>query len=263
MKPGKLFLEQYKLGELTDEEKKQFEDSFEDPNELERLLRELDDSDKDFFKKFPVDETVDSIKERSEQSKGSKILKFPVFRISALAAAAAVVIFGFSFFYSPVSTGGTGSTPDVNATERIKGMKPSLKIYRSLSGSAEILENRDTVAEKDLLQIEYIAGGYRYGMIFSIDGRGTVTMHYPSYSGIKPELDNNGAVLLPYAYELDDAPEFERFFFIAGGDWFNADEVLDAAYELASSNSSARRSFLDIPEEYYQTTILLKKGAER
>ena len=88
-------------------------------------------------------------------------------------------------------------------------------------------------------------------------------MHFPTYSGVAAELDNNGAILLPYSYELDDAPDFERFFFITGGSSFDIDEVLDAAYELASKSKASRREFLDIPETYYQTTILLNKGTER
>ena len=257
---------------LTSEEMRELKSAYPDPDELRREINKLEKSDAEILEKYPPGEMAEQIRERlSAAGKTaetiSKIKRFPVFKVvrySAIAAAAALVlVFGLSFYNPGTSSGDMTAAAEEYSAERVKGLKPTLKIYRSNGNSAEILANRDTAAEKDLLQIEYIAGSFKYGVIFSIDGRGTVTMHFPTYSGVAAELDNNGAILLPYAYELDDAPDFERFFFVTGGGNFKIDEVLDAAYELASKGKSARREFLDIPDSYYQTTILLKKGAER
>lgn len=260
MKPGDLFIEKYRLNELTEEERRSFEKNYPDADELRERIEELEASDELILEKYPPEEMAAEIKLRA----GSKVRSFRIIKFTAMAAAAAlVIVFGFSFYTPETSTGGLVEASEMVSAERVKGLKPSLKIYRRSGESAEIMENRGMVMEHDLLQIEYIAGSFRYGVIFSIDGRGTLTMHYPTYAGIAAELDQNGAILLPYAYELDDAPDFERFFFITGGSGFDIDEVLDAAYELASEGRSSRRGFLDIPDSYYQTTILLRKGAER
>jgi hypothetical protein len=269
MKPGDLLIEKYRLGELTEEERENFDKNYPDADGLRKCIEELEASDELILEKYPPGKMAALIEARTaEGNSGTKpssnIRKFRIVKYTAMAAAAALVlVIGLSFYTPATSTGGMIEASQQLSAERVKGLKPSLKIYRRRGESAEIIENRDTAAENDLLQIEYIAGSFRYGVIFSIDGRGMLTMHYPTYEGIAAELDHNGAVLLPYAYELDDAPEFERFFFITGGGSFDIDEVLDAAHELASNGRASRREFLDIPETYYQTTILLKKWAER
>jgi len=273
MKPGDLFIEKYRLGELTEQERESFERSNPDFDELRERIEELEASDELILEKYPPGRMAAEIEarlssadtdERTVKSRTSNIRKFRIVKYTAMAAAAALVlVFGISFYTPATSTGGMIEASQQMSTERVKGLKPSLKIYRRNADSAEILENRDVASEKDLLQIEYIAGSFKYGVIFSIDGRGTLTMHYPTYEGIAAELDQAGAILLPYAYELDDAPDFERFFFITGGSSFNIDDVLDAAHELALNGRASRREFLDIPETYYQTTILLRKGAQR
>ena len=280
MKPGNLLLEKYRLGEITDNEMRELEQAYPDSEELKLELEKLEKSDAEILNKYPPLQMAAAIDEKlavgfaavetvgGNDTNADNIKSFPVFRImkyTAVAAAAALVlVFGLSFYNNPAtSTGGMIAASEGISSERIKGLQPSLKIYRRTGNSAEILANRDAVAEKDLLQIEYIAGSFKYGVIFSIDGRGTVTMHFPTYTGVAAELDNNGAILLPYAYELDDAPDFERFFFVTGGSSFDIDEVLDSAYELAARGKASRREFLDISDTYYQTTILLKKGAER
>ncbi|HAK45958.1 MAG TPA: hypothetical protein DCO79_08590 [Spirochaeta sp.] len=271
MKPGNILLEKYRLGEITEEEMRMLEEAYADRNELENEIEKLEASDAEILEMYKPADFARSIEARLPEiekadDKGSNVHAFPLFkalRYSAIAAAAVlVIVLGFTFNTPATNTGNLVEASQGLATERIKGLKPSLKIYRRTGDAAEILANRDAAAEKDLLQIEYIAGSFKYGVIFSIDGRGTVTLHFPTYSGVAAELDNNGAILLPYAYELDDAPDFERFFFITGGSGFDVDEVLDAAYELASRGKSARREFLEISDSYYQATILLKKGAE-
>ena len=263
MKPGNILLEKYRLGEITEEEIAWLNEAYPDREVLEQELSRLEASDAEILEKYKPSDMAREIESRLPEKKIKSFPMFKAIRYSAIAAAAVLVlVLGFSLNRPATDSGNYVQASETLSSERIKGLKPTIKIYRRSGDTAEILANRDKASEKDLLQIEYIAGSFKYGVIFSIDGRGTVTLHFPTYSGVAAELDNNGAILLPYAYELDDAPGFERFFFVTGGSSFDLDEVLDAAYELASNGQSARREFLDISDSYYQTTILLKKGAE-
>lgn len=271
MKPGNILLEKYRLGELTEDETQLLKQEYPDQDELDRETARLKVSDAEILDKYSPGEMSELIKEkiRSDKKFGLKnsgikrLNRFKVLGYTAGAAAAVLVlVFGLSIYTPSTTSGSLISAEDSLSSERVKGLNPSLKVYRRSGDTAEILVNRDSAVEKDLLQIEYIAGSFKYGVIFSIDGRGTLTMHFPAYSGVSAELDNNGAVLLPYAYELDDAPDFERFFFVVGGSGFDLNEVFDAACELASKGNAARREFLDIPESYYQTTLLLKKAGK-
>ena len=91
----------------------------------------------------------------------------------------------------------------------------------STASGAEILQDGEKVGEGDTLQIGYVAAGQAYGVILSVDGRGTVTVHLPSASSVAQPLDQEGIVLMPFAYQLDDAPEFERFFFVTSKEEFD------------------------------------------
>ena len=62
--------------------------------------------------------------------------------------------------------------------------------------------------------------GAPYGVIVSIDGRGHVTMHLPPAAIAPSALGREPTVLLDQAYELDDAPRWERFYFITGDEPF-------------------------------------------
>ena len=283
MKPGDLFIEKYRMGEMSEQEKADFEASFDDPEILRKKIEELEASDGEILNDFPADRMAASILDKlnaeqsgtveadpiegdsAEKAKTKNIRVFNIVRFAGLAAAAALVLaFGLNYNTGgKVTSGNLAAATDIQSAERVKGTEPTLRIYRNAGDSAEVLQNRDIAFASDLLQIEYISGSFRNGVIFSIDGRGTVTMHQPTYDSMPADLEQGGAVLLPYAYELDDAPDFERFFFITGGSGFDMDEVLDAAYELASDRGAARRELLELPDTYFQTTILLKKGVRR
>ena len=56
--------------------------------------------------------------------------------------------------------------------------------------------------------------GGRFGVLLSIDGAGHVTLHLPESAARRRRADAQGEIRLPSAYELDDAPAFERFLLV-------------------------------------------------
>jgi hypothetical protein len=92
--------------------------------------------------------------------------------------------------------------------------------------------------------------------VVSIDGRGFVTRHLPSDGTRAAELDVRGPVTLASAFELDDAPAFERFFFVTSAEPFAASVVTEAAADLARRRSGQR---LELPATLEQSTFLLRK----
>ena len=116
--------------------------------------------------------------------------------------------------------------------ERLKGTdessRPLLMLYRRTAESSERLADGGVARAGDVIRVGYRAAGRRYGAIVSIDGRGTVTMHLPSVGTRSVALGHDATVLLDRAYELDDAPKWERFYFIAGESPFDLGPVLEA-----------------------------------
>lgn len=263
MESGKLngrdrfYLEQYLLGELRDESKI----AHITGDVRQNMENEIKDEDEALFRRMPVQQFAARIQDRTEINRGpyrpverkdmSRFLRMQGFM--PLAAAALIV----------VCIGIAGIFPDLflmneNPVERIKGMGPVLNVYRAEGEQARVLQDRAIAREDDLLQLEYNAAGFSYGMILSIDGRGTVTLHYPASTTRIPAL-NTGSVLLPYSYQLDDAPDFERFFFVVSEQEFNPGAVLDAARKLSSGQDRGRQGSLLLPDAFKQYSITIVK----
>lgn len=107
----------------------------------------------------------------------------------------------------------------------IKGLSPSLRMHRKTRAGSELLTAGALVRKGDTLQIRYVAAGKRFGVIASIDARGTVTLHLPETPGPAAALQRDGERSLPHAFELDDSPGFERFIFVTSDTPFPTTEV--------------------------------------
>ncbi|WP_375755353.1 ActD-like protein [Corallococcus exercitus] len=152
----------------------------------------------------------------------------------------------------------TGSTPGVLEPTRSKGLQPRLDVHRQAATRTERLTDGAPAQAGDVVQLSYTAAGHAHGVILSVDGRGTVTPHLPAPGDTSAPLERSGTHLLPRAYELDDAPGFERFFLITADAPFELDGVMAAARVLAAS-PEARTAPLTLPTGLGQTSFLLEK----
>src|SRR5262249_21389863 len=147
-------------------------------------------------------------------------------------AAAAVSAAALAVVLAPHTSNIEADGPD---TTRPKGLQPSLKLFRlSIDGGIEELANGATARAGDDVQLRYVPVGVRYGVVLSIDGHATVTVHFPSTPQGSTSL-GNGTTSLPRAFELDDAPRFERFILLGCDAPPDVAAVTSAARELAKS----------------------------
>lgn len=119
---------------------------------------------------------------------------------------------------------------------RLKGLEPHLSIYRKAGKSFEKLEDQAHVRAKDLLQLSYYTMGDSYGVILSLDGTGNVTVHLPVDSSQAIPLVPNQEVVLPNAFELDNAPRFDRFYFFVSERPFEVNQVVSLIKSLGDKN---------------------------
>jgi anti-sigma factor RsiW len=173
--------------------------------------------------------------------------------VPALTAAALVLLVG------PRPSTPVGDEARLEET-RVKGLEPRLVVHRQRAEAPEALVDGARVAEGDVVQVAYVAAGRAQGVILSVDGRGTVTLHAPEAGDTSVRLGASGAHPLPGAYALDDAPGFERFFLVTAEAPFTVEEVLAAARSLAS-HPEARTSPLPLPSRYTQASFLLEKSS--
>jgi len=155
--------------------------------------------------------------------------------VPSLAAAFALMLWARTPTTTGTGTAGglsTGAITHPADDERLKGQTPELRVYRrgpDPSHSDRLREGAMTKAGDDL-QLAYVAAGFRYGVVVSIDGSGKVTAHLTAPDGGSASLKAGGEITLPESYELDAAPGFERFVFI----------VSDAPVSAASISAIVR-----------------------
>jgi hypothetical protein len=142
---------------------------------------------------------------------------------------------------------------------RAKGT-PRLVVFRQVGDQAERLAQDAFVRPGDVVQLRYSPGGQRHGVIASIDGAGVVTLHFPLSDDAPPEATamSPKKTALPNAYALDDAPRFERFFFITANDPIDVQQVLAAVRDVALREDSATAA-LELPAELRQWSLRLRK----
>lgn len=233
-------LERYALGELDPAQEAEIRAHLDSEPEDRARLRALREADRDFLERHPPRAIAALIHVRM----GSRRPRWGGLAVPALASAA---LASLALLVVAVVDGEGGEI-------RMKGLAPSILLHRSQDGVVERLRDGASAREGDLVQLSYLAAGKRFGVVLSIDGKGVVSLHHPLDSAWAAPLSSEGTVSLPYAYELDDAPDFERFFFLAADEPFSVHEALDAAGRMEPGASR-----LPLREEIVQASFLLRK----
>ena len=106
---------------------------------------------------------------------------------------------------------------------RIKGLGARMEVWKNTSTGIVQLNDLDEVTEGDEIQLRYSVPEKCFGLLFSMDGNGALTLHMGD--GEKAvELAPGKMNSLPFAYKLDDAPYFEKFFFVTSSEEFSVEE---------------------------------------
>lgn len=258
-------LERYRLGELPEGEARALEERLRDDPQLREGLEALERSDAEIRRQYPPAWLADRIRRRlpaeaavARPARPAWSRRWPV--PVALAAAAGLMLVLSPRLVSP-PTAGPGRTPPLAAVEpgdRIKGLQPSLQLYRKTSEGSETLADGAITRAGDLIRVGYRAAGSGFGAILSIDGRGGVTVHLPVRGDQAAALERGETVLLNHAYQLDDAPGFERFYFVTSKEPFALAPVVNAARQAAATPATAE---LSLGASFGQSIFLLRKGA--
>jgi hypothetical protein len=249
-----LLLERYRLGELPAAEARALARRIEADGALRARLDALARSDDDLRRLIPAERLGEQVRARLGAGRRAAPLSprgrlWPV----PIALAAAAVLFAAlgPRVHAPVvpSTG----------TDRVKGLKPSLAVFRKTADRSEALADGDVARAGDLIRLGYRAAGRRFGVILSIDGRGHVTVHLPRLGERAAALQPGEVVLLDHAFELDDAPRWERFFFVTSENPFDLGAVVDGARQAPVG--PAPPAALTLPAPLEQSAFSLEKEA--
>ncbi len=259
-----LLLEEILLGE---KEEKDFYEKY-GKEEIKSALENLRKSDAAILEMYPAQKMQKEIMKKAIMASNPELSKpavkknrFASFAVSKAwkfsAAAAFVLMLAGSFVIRNYNFRGTAPT------ERVKGAGANhqIRLYRQDGNDAVLLKNGETASENDLIQITYIPGKYSYGVIFSVDGNGNVTRHFPDNTWVSSELEKTGEeVPLSFSYSLDDAPDYECFIFVASKNSFDLSQIEKIKKESFSIDFLKQGSYL--PEGCDGSIFVLHKNQD-
>ena len=254
-------LEQYILGELSLERKNFVEDALKNDPKLQEALEALKISDNQIRAQYPFE--ASGLKAQVFKRRNFNRART---RISiALAAVLLCVLMPVFIFQKDNS--------DIQElsqlTERPKGQAPTgSELFLYVRGFSDpVPHNQAVLQEGNTLQLAYLApaGSEYYGVIFSIDGRSEVTMHYPYKGGQSSLLVSGRRTLLNEAYILDDAPDYEIFVFVVSSEPLSAEAVFNEALAIAQGSENAetiKAAVIEIFEDNEVEFLTVRKEAK-
>ncbi|MBR3071672.1 hypothetical protein [Fibrobacter sp.] len=251
-------LERFLTGDLPDEEMNMLRELEVTDVVFANRVKMLREDNKAILNKLPfktlagkladVPETADvletaNVADSAQHANAARIA--PRFTLMKFAAAAmfifAVALVAFMAQRETVVAGGNaaGNGDDVAAVDgsqitqvafaetqsdtRIKGLDARMEVWKKTDAGIVQLQDLDEVREGDEIQLRYAVPEKCFGLLFSMDGNGALTLHMGD--GVKAiELTPGKMNSLPFAYKLDDAPYFEKFFFVTSPKEFAVEE---------------------------------------
>lgn len=254
-----IVLERYLLGELPPEKLHEIQQQEESDASLRSQLQKLRASNEEILSEYHpefIKQRVSAALPAQRRAKKFRLRYLAIPAGAALTAAVLVLLTPVTIQHQTIVSPGSPSAVSVPEQTRFKGDDTKLFLYKKSAHGPEQLFSGAKANEGEVLQLAYVTT-HRYGIIFSIDGRGTVTLHFPADETASTELAK-GTVYLPSSYQLDDAPRFERFFFIASDRPFDPDKILSQARALARKGTvDGTTSFK--AEGLSETSVLVEK----
>ena len=257
-----IVLERYRLGEAGAAEKESLERRLAEDEALRARLATLEGSDAEIRQRYPDEWLAGRVRERLREARAGRRAPTRSWTLAA-AAAAALVLLGV--VVPRLDRAPLTPTPQaagaLDGGDRVKGLKPALAIYRKKASGSETLADGALAHAGDLVRVAYRSAGRAYGVILSIDGSGAVTLHLPQAgASAAAPLEAGESVLLDRSYELDAAPQWERFYFVTADAPFDVSTVLAAARGTAAAAHADAPASLALPSSLDTATFTLRKG---
>jgi len=270
------YLERYVLNELPGDEFQVMKNLEARDASVKAAIEEIRRSNADILALYPPDAVVEALQKNTQKTnirheKRAKRFVPSAFRLlliygTGLAALVLALLFVLPGFKKDQSLPFPLEQKDVTLIKgvpRIDLTKTQLLIFRKSEDRIDLVDSGEKAEAGDLLQLGYVAVDHPFGIIFSIDGRGGVSLHFPAERDGSTRLDLNKQALLSHAIELDDAPGFERFFFLTSRDKIDADQWLRRAEFFAEDRERALKENMALEEGLHQYSVLIRKGEDR
>jgi hypothetical protein len=235
---------------------------------LDEEIGKLRHSDRQILSRLPRETMGGSIRRRTETSTSPRSRASMLLRPIAFASMLGLIILAARGLDDDRLRHPTFNQVADHEQTVIKGdepRSPRLLVYRQRpsqgTADSELLADGARSASGDLLQLAYDkAPEGLFGLLLSIDGAGNVTQHLPENGATQATpLTPLREVYMSSAYELDDAPDFERFVLVTASHPFGIGSVLEAAKVVAHRGAAVQTQPLTLAPGYSQVSVLLNK----
>ena len=256
-----LALEQFRLNELPRAEAERVQRVLDTDGAVRSRLAAIVVSDEAVAREYPPAWLASQIRERAA-GRGTVVLpRRPITWWAwplGLATASLALLFTLP---GPLARPNPSTTVATTEDTRPKGARPALAVYRRTDRGSETMADGAIARAGDVLRLGYPAVTQAYGVILSVDGRATVTRHLPANGARAALLGHDRLNLLNTAYELDDAPGWERFYFVTADTAFDVEPIMTAARQLAARDLHHPPGRLPLGREFSQAMFLVQKEA--
>jgi hypothetical protein len=266
----KFLLERYVADDVTEKEKECIETAATLNTDVSESIADLQRSNAEILERYPASRLVPEIIARHDQARQKQAVfqlppKRALFASGIAAGLAAAVLLAVLPVLHSGETANMTTLATTQGSDRVKGsqmVSSELRVYLKTATlpAPDPLPDKTVVQAGNTVQLAYTVGAAeKYGVIFSVDGRGVVTMHYPSGVSQSTKLIAGKQTPLDEAYTLDDAPDYEAFFFVVDDAPLDTKAVLDKAEELARDPRTAPEQVVSAFGEYEVKSVTLFK----
>ena len=230
-------LERYLTGDLPEGEMSEIRELEKTDEVFARRVKMLREDNAAILRKMPFERLAEKMDARDcGAERKNNVIHFGFVKFAAAAALVLAVVSVALFSQREVVPDAGAQAMDVAMAvqddgTRIKGMDARMEIWKKTGDSAVQMLNLDEAREGDEIQLRYSVPEKCFGLLFSMDGNGTITMHMADGSQAVA-LEPGKMTTLPFAYKLDNAPKFEKFFLLTSQKDFAIDASnIDALFK--------------------------------
>ena len=254
-----LKLEQWLLGELSEKEARKIEALIIQDEQLRSRIDTMKSQNQVFFQEHPTATFEADVKRaihlQNTQAMNKKNKRQGYLRIwgGTLAFCTALLVFLPSVTQPPKDP-----VPSKEEyTYRQKGEVIHLIAHRVKAQEQIQLFDGNAIQNGDQIQLSIQNAKGNSFVIFSLDGRGVISLHYP--------IENNGGLeesnsfSLPTSYRLDDAPKFENFYLVASKKVLEKKTILEKARRALEGSDFQQDFQAQLPSTYTVNRISLRK----
>ena len=256
-------LEQWLQGELSAKESERIESAIQsDPvvhNRVEEMKRQgqelLDQYPPNAFRRDVEQKWKRLVAQEAHQETSQWILGSwkPFAGVLAVCLAIFVIV--------PPFLGEEESGSGGDNSYRIKGDAVHLMVHLVENDTQkQQLVGGERVQAGDRIQLSIRQAKGRSFVVFSIDGSGVLTPHYPM--GDKAKREEKPFFSLPTSYQLDDAPAFETFYLVSAEEELIKSDLLAKAKQALKSTSFLPSFRALLPKAVLVNEVSLKKDEQ-